>query len=285
MTENFTETVELAVEPNGVQAAIDAGEAIAKPTLLDPGNHYVAVVPAGGRLAHVDLDLDKYRDTPRRKEGRVVVDDVASFVHYWGKHADEHSEVYANVSRSKVEAVLDAHADDGPRWGGHRLVLQLKHTQPWLAWNANEGIKFSQTDFAEFLEDNLADIYAPPAADMLEIAQTFQATTKVNFESGTRLASGQRKLTYVEQVDAKAGQKGELTIPESFTLGLQVFEGFEVADEVGARLRYRINGGNLQLSYHLNRPDEVARAAFDAIVNQLTEHLDGTPVLVGQPIG
>lgn len=119
----------------------------------------------------------------------------------------------------------------------------------------------AQTAFAEHVEESLLDITAPPAADMLEIAQSFQATTKVAFESGHRLNSGQQQLTYVEETGAKAGRKGELTIPQTFELALAPFEG-SATYKVSARLRYRIGDGQLRIGYFLDRPEEVLRSAF-----------------------
>lgn len=282
MTAKTTTEVPADSTPNDVQTAIDAGTALAKPTDLVEGQQYGFVVPAGGSLEHLDLDLDKYRPAPRRKVGTTVVSDVASFVHYWNKHSDTGSEVYARAAQGSITAVLNAHNDDSPRWGDHRLVLQLTHSQAWREWLTADRQSMSQTTFAEFIEDHLADIREPSGGELLELAQTFQATTKVSFQSGSRLASGQRQLTYVEEVDAKAGHKGSLTIPERFTLGLEVFEDSGQADAVQARLRYRINGGDLMMSFHLDRPADVARKAFDAVREQ-TEGAISQAILLGNP--
>ena len=277
-------TSELSATNGDVQAAIEAGTALAEPAQLEPGNYYAVTVPAGGRVEQIDLDLDKYRAAPRRKTGTTTVSDAASFVHYWNKHSDADSEVYAVADRNTVLAILDAHTSGKPRWGEHRLTLQLKNSTAWLDWTASNGRYLSQVDFAEFIEDHLADIREPAGADLLELAQTFQATTKVTFQSGTRLSSGQRQLTYVEETDAKAGTKGQITIPETFTLGLQVFEDSDVVDQVNARLRYRIQHGELVLAYKLDRPADVARKAFMDTVGSLEGHVSRA-ILYGTPAG
>jgi hypothetical protein len=48
---------------------------------------------------------------------------------------------------------------------------------------------------------------------MLELAQTFQAKAKVDFQSSIRLADAQQQLTYTEEAKASGGTRGELTIP------------------------------------------------------------------------
>jgi len=104
----------------------------------------------------------------------------------------------------------------------------------------------------------------------LEMAETFEASKSVQFKSGNRLKDGQRQLTYVETIDARAGTSGSVNIPDSILLNLSPFDG---ADPVvmGARIRYRIDGGNLRIGYVLDRPDLVLRSAFDAVLEGIEE--------------
>lgn len=131
-------------------------------------------------------------------------------------------------------------------------------------------------------DDNAADIRDPDAATMLEIAQTIQGTSKVDWQAGHRLVDGQRRIGYVETNTATAGTKGELAIPTQITLGVQIFDGASVAHAVTARFRHRIEGGRLRLMYKLDRPADVVTAAFDGAVAELgaacsTAVLRGTP--------
>lgn len=263
-----------------VQPVIDIAQAAADPVLLTPGSVYSVIV--GGRLETIDLTGDQYRDLPKRKTGTVLVRDVNSFAEYWGKHSDSDSEVFADRESRTVTAVLDANTGTGARWQQHRLKLGLQYSQAWQAWTAFDGRPLDQEAFAEFLEDNRADIHDPPAADMLEIASSLQASTKAEFQSGIVLANGQRKLSYVEQTTAQAGQRGDLTIPTEITLGLAVFEGSAVADAVTARFRYRISNGKLSLHYKLDRPADVISTAFAGVVAEV-ERLCSATVLRGNP--
>jgi uncharacterized protein YfdQ (DUF2303 family) len=247
---------------------------------LELGGYYTYLI--GGRVELVDLTGDQYRDAPTRKVGTTTVRDVPSWLAYYGKHHDPDSEIYADRQGLTVTAVLDAHGPDQPRFGTHRLVLRLRHSDEFTAWQAASGRMMSQTGFAEFLEDHRGAVVEPAAADMVELAQTFQAKTKVDFKSSTILASGQRQLTYVEQVDASAGQRGQLVIPPSFTLALQVFEGAAHADAVTARLRYRINDGSLQIGFVLDQLAEVVSTAFVGVVGEIEAGVT-QPVLYGTP--
>lgn len=118
--------------------------------------------------------------------------------------------------------------------------------------------------------------------DPPHIAQSIQATTKCDFESGILLANGQRRLSYLETTTARAGGKGDLEIPAQITLGIPVFVGAEAAEQMTARFRYRITNGRLVLRYKLDRPEDAAAEAFAAIVHAVDEHV-GVPIMRGTP--
>lgn len=269
---------------DNVQAAIDAGRLTTTPHQVEKGHVYIVPTPHQG-FQTVDLDLDypSYRAEPRAKAGHVHVDNVASFAAYYKKHSDEATEIYACLDDNRVTAVLDAHTTDGPRWGQHRLTLQLRETAAWLRWTKHNRASMSQLSFAEHVEDNLADI-APdpvPAAEMLEVAQTLQARTKVSFSSGAILQSGDMSISYVEETDASAGKKGSLTVPKRFALGLAPFDDSEPY-RVEARLRYRIDGTKLDFVYVLDRPDDIRRDALKQVVTAVSDEV-GADVMYGRP--
>lgn len=254
-------------DTSDTRAVIETARLSTTPHEVEPGGMYV-VATASGPVT-IDLTGDQYRDAPRRKSGTAATDDVASFAQYWIKHSDADSEIFADIDAAAITAVLDAHHEDGARWQCHRLVLVMRKTQQWITWTSRDRVLMSQSDFAEFLEDNAADI-APDgpvsAAELLEIAQQFQAHTKVSFSSGRRLQSGQTQFTYTEQVDASAGERGVLAIPAEFELGIRPFEDCD-GYRIKARFRYRITDGQLRLGYHLDDP----AGKFRAAVNDVTE--------------
>ncbi|MER5213668.1 DUF2303 family protein [Streptomyces sp. NPDC002838] len=270
---------ELASTNGEAQTIVDTALRSAPPAELTPGKVY-AFHTANG-VHQVDLTGPEHTNVPPRKTGTTIVRDTASFLAYYGKHADENTEVYADAERLSVTAVLDAHTAGAPRWETHRLGLLLRTTDAWKQWLALDGKLQRQEEFAEFLEDHLPELLEPTAAEMLEIAQSFQAAVKVDFQSATRLSSGQRQFQYVETQSTKAGQKGQLTVPEVFTIGLVPFEGSE-GYRLTARLRHRITSSGLQLGYKLERPADVLRTAFEDVVTGVDSQIPGS-VLNGIP--
>lgn len=261
----------------------DAVATATEPTAFDPSiddpHVVVRVMPEGFSLRQVDLDAEHLRETPRRKRGTTVVRDAASFISLWSKHRASDSDIHADIDTATVTAVLNPHGVVVPGWGDHRISLRLAVSPEWERWTGIDGNLLSQQAFAEHIEDSLLDIREPDGATMLEIAQSFEAAKSVEFESGERLASGQRRFTYKETVAAKAGQRGTLDVPSEFTLAIAPWAN---ADrwKVTARLRYRIDSSGLRIGVKLDRLDDVRREAFEAVVAGLAEHT-ASPILLG----
>jgi uncharacterized protein YfdQ (DUF2303 family) len=263
---------------NEIQAAIDAGLAIGEPKKLDAAGRFFSVVsPAGAFHTVIDLEQaeEKFRETPRRKTGGYAAHTAEAFIAYMAKHVTPTSEVWADLTSRSVTAVINAHDGTGGEagWGDHRLQLQLQHTAAWKAWTGLNGEWLSQTKLAELLEERAADIVDPDAATLTEITRSFKAAKKVAFESGTHLSTGEVQFVYREEIEGKAGKKGELSIPEQFTIALTPFEGGKPY-AVLVRLRYSINEGGLVLKYVLDRPAEYMATAFNDVVDIIRAGVD-----------
>lgn len=207
-------------------------------------------------------------DHPKRKEGLYAVRDVESFVAYVQKHGLDETELWADRLQGKVTAVLDAHGAGHAGWQKHNAELRLEIDPDWSDFLQRSGNYYSQADFAEFVEDHLHCFVSPTAAEMLELAQTFQATTKVDFQSSTRVKSGETQLTYAEHTSAGSGKTGKLAIPDTFTVGLAPYRCVSPY-RVEARFRYRIDGQQLRLGYKLVRPDKVSDDAFNQVIEDI----------------
>jgi uncharacterized protein YfdQ (DUF2303 family) len=218
------------------------------------------------------VDTDGYAPNPRHKEAKRSVTDAASFVAYVNRHADDHTEVYAHTNTSKVVAVIDSHDEStgDPGWQKHRVSLDLEHSKQWLAWKNADGQLLAQDEFADFIDDQWNDVIDPEPARMIDIARTFQAHTKVNFESVIRDTSGDVKLSYIEDTAAKAGQKGDIEIPARIQLALRPYIGGPIYS-IWANFRYRLRGGSVSLGFKLERPELILEAAFADIVTEIRD--------------
>lgn len=291
MSTPFTE-LEAVAAGNETEAAAALGAVAAAPQEVEPGTVYT--VPDGpGRVKVVDTDA--YAEHPRHAKASRGVTSADSFVAYVNRHATAATEVYAHLSTSKVVAVIDSHegSDEPAGWQGHRLSLELEHSKEWIAWSEHDLGRnprgwFDQTEFAEFIDARALDVHEPDHATLIELALTFEAKSKADFQSSARLDNGDVKFEYVETVAAKAGQKGSIEIPKQLKLALRPYLGGPRV-WVTAHFRYRVNGGALKLGFALERPENILETAFADIVTEIRdgrkETKDGVETVIHDGIG
>lgn len=219
-------------------------------------------------LSHL---VEQQLERPYHLTQNVKLLSVDSFIDYFNRFATESSTIFIDDNNTKFIAVLDYHdSPTEPKWKRHTAIYVCPKTTEWNSWIKSNNEKFSQEDFALFIEENLREIAEPDGATMLEIASSLKAKKSVDFKSGIRLDNGEVQFNYTESIAGSAGIAGQLSIPEKFKLVLQPFLN-GAAYEVEARFRYRINQGQLALWYTLIRPHAVVDDAFKDCVKKVGE--------------
>lgn len=237
-------------------AVVEVAQQAILPILADEGKAYAVTGP------RTILDFEWLGDSPRRPRGQTQLHDAESFVAVVKEFKSSSTHIYADADNLRFVAIFNGHSGVNAGWGDFGAFLELRRTEEWSRWRDNNDVFMSQEVFAEFIEDGAPDIASPDAATMLEIAQTFQAKTDVEFRSSLVLASGERQLTYNESINAGAGGAGHITVPSVIELSIVPFEGGSPWI-IKARFRYRLSGGTLKMGYKLVRPDELEREALN----------------------
>lgn len=241
-------------------------------------------VPDSYTLHDLTEKRDRAEPFDARKRGTAQLLDLPSFMTYCKDQGmDGMGYIYANTDRRSFTAVFNDYRDRVPGWRDHRATYAAAFTPEFQRWmdNNGSGKAKDQTSFAEFIEDNFADLVPPFAQQLLDVATTIQAKTDINFSSAKRLDNGQVQLGYTEVIDAKAGADGALTIPREFELGLRIFKNGD-GYKLKARLKYRLGNGGVKFWYELDRPERAIEDAFAGYVQQVREH-SGYSVLIGSP--
>ncbi|WP_062362286.1 DUF2303 family protein [Variovorax paradoxus] len=253
------------------------------------GTTHLVVPP---QFQHIDLTskIEQAQIVPNRLRGTIALGSLESLLTYLAdQHAQATGYVYADPDARTITAVFND-TKAGPGWRDHRAVFAAVLTPEAKRWLDKDGEVFSQTEFAEFIEDNMADLHGDDAEKLLTVATTIAASSGINFSSAKRLQDGQTQLTYNETINATAGE-GAVSIPKTFTLGLRLFKnggGYKLT----ARLKYRLNSGAVKFHYELERPENAIEDAFTGYVEQVrgatvstTEGAAplGYTVLIGKP--
>ena len=250
---------------------------------VDVNGHHFVMVPPNYTAKDITKLVEEAQAAPNRKRGTVCLKDVASMLTYCAdQNADETGYLYADPDTRTITAVFNDLRHEGDAgWRDHRATYKAEYTPEFAKWLGKSGAQMTQTEFAEFIEDNFADITEPAAQHLLEMATTIQAKTDINFASAKRLQNGQVQLQYTETIDARAGANGALEIPKEFALGLRIFKNGE-GYKLKARLKYRLHSGTVKFWYELDRPERAVEDAFGGYVETLREQ-SGYCVLLGTP--
>lgn len=295
------------LDGGAVKEIRDLAQVAAVPSIQQvdvPGVGIIPLVsrPAGlGQIALVDIhaEAQKWRDAPIRREGAGRAFTLASFIDLTKRHADEHSAIFANIVSDKptLTAVIDYHKTTGePRFGKHRFTYEFPLSDEWKAWKASDGKAVSQLEFAQWIEDHIAELASPYDAERAEFEPLVQTAfgnpneiariargLQINVESKVSdirtLQSGEAQISF-EEVH-KDGDGKPLKVPGLFMLSIPLFIGGE-AIRVPARLRYRKNGSSLSWSYFLYRWQEEFRQALVSSVEEVAKET-GLPVYEGAP--
>jgi uncharacterized protein YfdQ (DUF2303 family) len=244
------------MDVDNMQAVIDAARTgYELVTLASDPNYKIIYTPTHGVQT---VSLEKHNATPARKTGAVVVFEAESLNRMLADNAIAGATtIYVNPDAEKpaIVAVVNGNGSAGPGFGDFRISIGFRPTPQWTKWKSIDGKLLPQSDFAEFVEDNLGDIATPDGATMMEIVTYLQATRSVDFRSGVKLGSGATQLTNNESIDATVGA-GNIAVPDMFEIALSPVFGV-TPFKIPARFRFRIEGGKLKLGFKLQRIEDV----------------------------
>ena len=288
MSDTTTNTLGALIAREDAPEALQVAEQLAASVagalnLRQHGDATLAMLPGGYELRDVTSIIEKAAPVRNRCQGTVMLGDVDSLLAYCDDQAcQEFGYIYADPDGRSITAIFnDQRLRSVPGWRDHRAHFTAQLTPEFQKWMSNDKKAMSQGEFAEFIEDNFADLNGQDAQTLLNVATTIQATTGINFSSARRLQDGQVQLTYNEVIDAKAGADGALKIPQVFTLGLRIFKNGE-GYKLTARLKYRLAAGGVKFWYELERPERAIEDAFAGYVAAVREK-SGYVVLIGKP--
>lgn len=225
--------------------------------------------------------FDEWRTAPERREGIANVGDVHSFIYLVNRHKSTRSAIFGVMDRdgkyASLTAVIDYDDAAGdPAFQRHRIHYAFPFSREWMLLNARDNATMTQTDFAEFVEDNIhlmavADgdelaaektfgtVFASPS-DMLTLARGLSITAEASIKEIRDLRSGESEIMFTEAHRDAAGKP--LHVPGLIMFKAPIFDGGPEKRFV-ARLRYRRSEGRLSWRYVLYRPIDAVRAAVD----------------------
>ncbi len=254
-----------------------------------------------GKIESVAGLFEPYRSAPKAKTGTANVTTIESFIELTERHKTEHSVIFAVTDWQKpsLTAVIDYHknASGGPADNGkHRIHYAFPRSEEWKAWSDIHNKALDQSEFAEFIEDHIADLAAPDSMEAEDFQEKFgfkvaypnelvalsrglAVHTETRVKSNLVLQSGEGEITWDEEHKDAAGNK--LKVPGMFILQIPAFH-MGAPLRIPVRLRYRVKAGAVVWTVLLYRPDvfitqEVLRDLEQAASRTELPKFVGTP--------
>ncbi|MDJ0685369.1 MAG: DUF2303 family protein [Alphaproteobacteria bacterium] len=319
--------------PSEAQAVADIVRSHIKPEIAritgQPGQTVteILVLPDGQgglRAESVKPFLDPYRDKPERREGIATLTNLDSLIAHVNRFKDDDSALFCidDPTNPALVAVLDYHrsgAESDPRFGKHRARYDFPLSDEWLAWKAVGGEPLEQGAFAEFLEDRIVDVMAPPAfltgdapagqkaaqkaatpddsdkrlidlvakiggkvcghGKLMELAKGLRIHDQQKVQEVINTASGEAKLRFESEHRDEAGKP--IDVPNLFLIAIPVFRKGHFY-RIPVRLRYRLQGGRITWLLSLHRPDLFFTDAVEGACDRAAEETE-LPLFYGQP--
>lgn len=248
---------------------MDVNQAVA-PALLEVNTTPVLALPPGWTHQLLEkLAAKQHVQTPGLIDESVIVQDNQSFAYYLSRFATPDTLYSVSRSQQNVMAELDYHQNaTTPGHNKHVITRKFNLSKRFQAWKDHNKKVFTQTDFANFLEDRISDLSVSEGAETSQAelhgaVRQFQAVQNSQFNSAVNQANGDVEFQFTVNT-----QVVSLTLPTRLLLGMQIYE-FGSYVEFGARLKYRPKDGVVSFWYELIRIEEFLDDVFTGEVENL----------------
>lgn len=243
--------------------------------------------------------LEAWRTAPERRRGTAKVTTLQSFIDLANRHKDDGSAIFAqtNWPAPALTAIIDYHTlGHDARFADHKIHYAFPLTEEFKAWIGANGKGMSQTDFATFIEDRIADLAAPMDAEiieyeklfrtkfaipseMVELSRGLQVRVAATVKQNVMLQSGEGEIVFTEEHQNDRGEK--IVVPGLFMLSVPAFIDGESV-RIPARLRYRVKDGKIIWAFYLYKWEEWLRVRVKNDLDQAAKETS-LPAFEGAP--
>lgn len=241
---------------------------------------------------------------PLRSTGTATLNSAASFSDWVNRQKNESTAIFAhNGPQPRMTAVINYANGAKPEWGDYRAQYDLALSPEWQTWMKVNEKPMSQEAFGQFLEDNLAEIAAPPsgvddsveyqliqkltgggnaatAMQLLGVARSLVVNENSRLKSVINAHSGEVQMVYEAQHTGETG--GTVDVPRLFVVCIPVFDG-DAAYRIPVRLKYRKAEGGTKVVFFpsIYQPERYLRDAWGHLMADIAQRT-GVPVFEGQ---
>lgn len=271
---------------NIVKTAIDAGTRLAELQEIPEGKYPLTrfMVPEGMVVNEIPTQT-----SPARKSGNKVFTSAKSFCEYVNKHKKEgETVIIANEDVGKIEVIFNDHNPESPGFGDFRAILNLGFSKQFKTWFEksfnNQEYKFNQDAFADFIENNRADLMVGDieregetiknlsGLELSDLINNLEISSAETLVSKRNPSTGEVTCSY----ELKDSGKQEFKIPNSIFLATPAYKYGDIF-RIELRLR-KSRGAQPKFWYIIDQLDALKEKAFDKICKRIKDGNKGSEV-------
>ena len=205
----------------------------ARPKVLDTKVPGVIAIIAENEVKVQDIE-DKL-NAPRRANGTRTVQTPEGFAAALKLIEDVKPVLYESGSGCVTAILNHTRKEEEPQWEDWSIMYKPRLHNYFLPFSQKNGVEMSQTDFAEFLQDNALAIESPTLAEIEESVLGFESARSSSFASKVNQANGTLQFAYTEAEQVK----GTVVVPAHLRIVCPIIDGGEPKASI-AHVRYRI---------------------------------------------
>lgn len=274
-------------------------------TTTEAGIPY-AYLPDGIRLQSLKSIRDEERTKPQRRKGTVKTSDMESFIAVTNRFKADNTALFQeltiadNTMSASLKSVFNYHPAGADNTNAdnadHAAFYDFPLSEELKVWLGKNKQPFNQKEFAEFLEDNIADLVVPKPggfktrfgddtpqfatpSSIMALSRGIDIRVDEKVTHAFRTNDGSFTLQYTSENKDATG--GKLNIPEWFALGIPVFEK-GIYYQIPVRLRFRHKEGMVTWFYEMYRKNDTLRCAVHEASAEAITQTD-LPLYSGKP--
>lgn len=235
----------------------------------------IVQLPGGAQLLarHRDLitqDLNEFLERPLSFKQSIRLVDVDSFAAYYKRFATSDTIIVADVEKSIITASFDYGEDSSkPGWKRHHAMLILRKTPDYEKWCDAHGMRYSQEEFADFIQDMSHTVIEPTSASIIDMATNLRLQSSRSFTGKVNRSNGSMILSYTNDVKSGDGQQ-EASVPEKIHIAVYPYYASKV-ESVIVNLKVRLNQGSPFFIPELDQHWKFEYDAFNEVVKRVEE--------------
>ncbi|PJG82596.1 DUF2303 family protein [Caviibacterium pharyngocola] len=243
---------------------------------VDSTEHPIAILPENMTIHN----LEEFNDKRAYFRARFETTSFNALVEYAKADTQEDAQAFIDERRMTAEIVFDMGNVQSPKHARHRAKLDMVKTAAFKALCEFEGVKHSQKNFAEWLEDWADYISANDEnGNEMPLNKAIQAVRKITLDYARNEEHEVGDFAATKSALERVEAKSKLELPASFTFTCDPYTGLSIRD-MHLRLSILTGGNEPLLIVRIVKGEQLKESIANEFADKLRDAISDTDIKV-----